>query len=237
MIPNSSTLVTLSLVALVSCRAHAPNPRGNALQPASNSVASSPFDERVLEAVRTYERYPRVSDQPAWSPVWCRMPPSAGALVSHADGEDAHGRKLYHLFVKDDASYRGRADDPALVHPNPPLSPAPVGQVLVKEAWRPERVAQAMEFDGTGLQSDLATLDGALYRRGEPHGLFVMLKLDPKTPGTDEGWVYATVTPDRTRVTAAGRVESCMRCHVDAPHDRQFGLPADWEAMRRPPGR
>ena len=41
--------------------------------------------------------------------------------------------------------------------------------------------------------------------------------------GSDAGWVYGTVTPDG-RVTSAGRVASCMGCHVDAPHERMFGL-------------
>lgn len=195
------------------------------------------FEAQVLDAVRAYETYPRVSDVPAWSPYFCRMPPTPGALASHADGDAAHARKLYHLFAKDEASYRGRDHQQIDAHPLAPLAPAPPGQVLVKEAWKPERIEHA-PVDATtgGLPSEVATLDGALYRRGELHGLFVMLKLDPATPGTDAGWVYATVTPDRSRVTAAGRVESCMRCHVDAPHDRQFGLPVDWEAMRRPPG-
>jgi hypothetical protein len=54
-----------------------------------------------------------------------------------------------------------------------------------------------------------------------------MFKLDPKTPGTDEGWVYGTVSADGKQVTSAGRVESCMRCHQKAPHDRLFGLPKE----------
>lgn len=53
--------------------------------------------------------------------------------------------------------------------------------------------------------------------------LFIMAKLDPKTAGTDQGWVYGTVTPDGKTVTAAGRVESCMKCHQAARHDRLFG--------------
>ena len=54
-----------------------------------------------------------------------------------------------------------------------------------------------------------------------------MFKLDPQTPDTDEGWVYGTVTPDGKKVTSAGKVESCMKCHQRAPHDRLFGLPTD----------
>jgi hypothetical protein len=44
------------------------------------------------------------------------------------------------------------------------------------------------------------------------------------TSGTDEGWVYGTIAPDGT-ITSSGRVRACMSCHVDAPHDRWFGLP------------
>jgi hypothetical protein len=50
--------------------------------------------------------------------------------------------------------------------------------------------------------------------------------MDPKTPGTDNGWVYGTVTADGKQVTSAGRVKSCMACHQRAPNDRVFG-PSD----------
>jgi hypothetical protein len=55
--------------------------------------------------------------------------------------------------------------------------------------------------------------------------LFIMLKLDPNATNTDDGWVYGTVTPDAKTVTSAGKVASCMKCHVDAKTDRLFGLP------------
>jgi hypothetical protein len=52
-----------------------------------------------------------------------------------------------------------------------------------------------------------------------------MFRLDPSTPDTDAGWVYATVTPDG-QVTSAGRVASCMGCHeTSATHERLFGVP------------
>ena len=47
--------------------------------------------------------------------------------------------------------------------------------------------------------------------------------LDPKTPGTDDGWVYGTVSADGKTVTSAGRVDSCMRCH-ETRKDRVFGI-------------
>ena len=52
-----------------------------------------------------------------------------------------------------------------------------------------------------------------------------MFKLDPATPETDEGWVYATVSP-AGQVTSAGRVASCMGCHeTSATHERLYGVP------------
>jgi hypothetical protein len=69
-----------------------------------------------------------------------------------------------------------------------------------------------------------ARKEGRLYQAKEKVGLFVMYKLDPQTPGTDEGWVYGTVTADGKKVTSAGRVQSCTACHRHAPHDRLFGL-------------
>ena len=66
--------------------------------------------------------------------------------------------------------------------------------------------------------------DGRAWRAAERGPLFVMLKLEPDTPGTDQGWIYATVEPSG-EVTSAGLNASCIECHVDAPRDRQFGLP------------
>ena len=51
-----------------------------------------------------------------------------------------------------------------------------------------------------------------------------MFREKKDTPGTDEGWVYGTVTADGKTVTSAGRVASCMKCHVQAKNDRLFGI-------------
>lgn len=69
-----------------------------------------------------------------------------------------------------------------------------------------------------------AEKNGQHYQAGERHGLFIMLKVAPKTPGTDQGWVYATVAKDLKTVTAVGTIASCMKCHQEAKHDRLFGL-------------
>ncbi|MDF1667843.1 MAG: cytochrome P460 family protein [Planctomycetota bacterium] len=67
-----------------------------------------------------------------------------------------------------------------------------------------------------------AVKDGKRFAPGKQKDLFIMLKVDPKTPGTDQGWIYGTVTPDGKTVTSAGRVQSCMKCHVKIK-DRLFG--------------
>lgn len=69
-----------------------------------------------------------------------------------------------------------------------------------------------------------AEKNGQQYKAGERTGLFIMFKEDPKTAGTDQGWVYATVAKDLKTVTAVGVIASCARCHQEAKHDRLFGL-------------
>jgi hypothetical protein len=111
---------------------------------------------------------------------------------------------------------------------------------VVKEAWAPEEVKDAgrelepvvRKVKVRGVEQEdrfvpYARKDGRLYHAGKKVSLFIMFKLDPRTPGTDEGWVYGTVTADGKEVTSAGRVESCMGCHRNAPHDRLFGFPKE----------
>lgn len=110
----------------------------------------------------------------------------------------------------------------------------PVGQAIVKEAFFAVRATEA-EAKAAMTTEDIAdhrempqTFCGQgadLYRVGDLQGLYVMLKTPPDSPDTDAGWVYATISPDG-KVTQAGRIESCMECHADAPHDRLHG--AQW---------
>jgi hypothetical protein len=191
---------------------------------------------RVLAAIADAATFTRVSDLPHWSPLDCRAPPSPGPFVSASDDAATHGRKLYHLFVRDHAAY---CPGPNSVEGSlAPRVPAPIGQTIVKESWEPVRLdpSAAVPVARFGsLPEDHASRDGHVYRRGAPRELFVMLKLDAATPETDAGWIYATVTPDRKTVTAAGRIATCIRCHERAPYDRQFGVPADWAEMRARP--
>jgi hypothetical protein len=68
-----------------------------------------------------------------------------------------------------------------------------------------------------------AERDGRAFGADRQLELFIMFKLPPDAAGTDSGWVYGTVTPDRQRVTSIGRIASCVECHEQAPGDRLFG--------------
>ena len=65
--------------------------------------------------------------------------------------------------------------------------------------------------------------DGGVFRATEPAGLYLMWKVEPATPDTDEGWVYATILP-------SGEVRRPDACVVHGlprgGHPRRlFGVP------------
>jgi hypothetical protein len=107
-------------------------------------------------------------------------------------------------------------------------------QVVVKQSW----TAQLVDTPDAGFAPAEAHFapdagdhfygyargDGGVYRAAGFAGLYIMFRLAPGTAGTDQGWVYATVTADE-QVTAAGAVPSCMGCHESATHERLFGVP------------
>jgi hypothetical protein len=88
----------------------------------------------------------------------------------------------------------------------------PVGQALVKESFQPGQGANPADSKSP-------------RKLGAKAALFVMFKTDAKTAGTDQGWVYGTLSADGKQVTSAGRIESCMGCHENARHDRLLGMP------------
>jgi hypothetical protein len=162
----------------------------------SNTVVNDPTFHRALQAIGAeYKNYGKVDDWARWAPGMCAMPPPPKARLSASQDTSSHGKKVYYLFAKDRDQYYKNE------------APKP-GQVVVKESWYP-----AAEVNGNPAASE---------KQG---GLFIMMKLDPKSPGSDNGWVYGTVTSDGKTVTSAGRVQSCMGCHVSATNDRLFGLP------------
>jgi len=182
-------------------------------------VVNNPdFHESLVEATEAYLRYPMVNSVAEVAPADCAAPfdPEAKPKLSHSDDESSHGNKLYYLFAKDITHYLAPNDHDA-----------PVGQTLVKESW----TSKTSNPDARNLRNHASgnrinprvDLDGKILEIGKRNDLFVMMKLDPKTAGTDQGWVYGVVDPDTKKVTASGKVASCMECHESAKHDRLFG--------------
>jgi hypothetical protein len=204
---------------------------------------------RLLAIAQEYEAWPRVSDKAHWAPTLCRVPPTSGALVSGSEDDATHGGKLYYLFASDAAAYQSISEfiagheegDRTVIERNGVrLEPgvAPVGLTLVKQSWHAvpfdeqrDGPAEVTDASGEPRRRAAAGADGKLYVTGEQSDLFVMTKMDPSTPDSDNGWVYAVVSHDQTEVRAAGRIASCMKCHVDAPSDRLFGQP--WARAER----
>jgi hypothetical protein len=188
--------------------------------PSSTAVKEGhSFDGRLLEIASSYKRFRRIGDEVRLTYVPCAAQPRINSPQLSASADpDTHGRKLYWLFVKQLPPDYTEGDYTVAEKPNP------VGQVVVKEAWHPQEVTGGEIPDQTKSVYVAEGKGSRFFRTGEQGHLFIMVKLDPSTPGTDEGWVYGTVTPDGKQVTCAGRVESCMGCHSDAPHDRLFGL-------------
>ncbi len=136
--------------------------------------------------------------------------------MSTSDHESTHGKKLYFLFAKEIAHYLDQDG-----------SDSPIGQTVVKESWTSKSAhpdARNLRNHACGIRiNPRVTLGEKTLEIGIRKELFVMMKLEKDTPGTDEGWVYGVVTPDGEQVLSAGKAASCMECHVDAKHDRLFG--------------
>ena len=181
----------------------------------------------LQSAFTTYKSWGRVGDELRWAPWLCRLPEPAKPLPSAAD-DGEHARKLYSLFARDHAAYVTLGASPPRVSQD---------QVVVKESYVPEPVPGPLP-PLLGRPGDLdrqpgdqdhfypysRAKDGTVVRAGRVAGLFVILEKPRGTPGTDDGFVYGTLTPEG-EVTSAGKVSSCMGCHVQAPHRRWFGSP------------
>ena len=196
------------------------------------------FAAQVKEAAENYISYGRIDDQMRWAPGMCAMPRPASAHLSKSQDDATHGRKLYSILAKDRRGYLRTLGG---------MQDAAVGQVIVKESWEPKEVHNApgpFEYrratprpqkdgsraDLSGLDADhfnpyLRGADGKMFEASQKHGLFIMIKMAPTTPGTDLGWVYAT-TDAKGRLVEAGAVASCMECHQQAKTDRLFGTGA-----------
>ncbi|HEY7154555.1 MAG TPA: hypothetical protein VH575_11395 [Gemmataceae bacterium] len=99
----------------------------------SDSEEVTPFYLRLRDIASTYTAFGRVDDQMRWAPVLCAAPPQTPALrVSASKDSETHGHKLYSIFAK--ISERGCYFTEGQTNP--------VGQVIVKESWLPEEVAE-----------------------------------------------------------------------------------------------
>jgi len=199
------------------------------------SVAAAPQEEKVENdarfhdllrtAARSHESYGRVDDFLRFAPAACMDAPSAPLRVSLSKDESTHGRKLYFLYAWDAASYlKDSRRDAFKGRQKPPVyEKKDAAQVLVKQSWTCVEATQKPVTGGDLLRR--ITLEGKEWTTGEKKALFIMVKVDEKTDGTDRGWVYGTVTPDLKSVTSSGRVRNCMECHEKAGDGRLFGLP------------
>lgn len=175
------------------------------------------IEVRVLEIAARHREMALVTPSPAWAPTMCAAPPPA-ALMSGSKDEHTHGGKLYVLYARDGDAYRKLGDKDA--------APVAAGQAIVKETWlaAPAVEGGRKDHDPAAPQGTVQGKGGAMYEAGERGPLFVMLKTDAHEAWADDGWVYATLTPDGKTVTSAGRIASCVECHSAAPHGRLFGL-------------
>src|SRR5262249_17194570 len=136
----------------------------------------------------------------------CDLPRPSAVRISRSQDTETHGQKLYFLFAKERADYV-----------RPSGKPQPVGQVVVKEDWVPQEVQNEETIDPRSEDPiRTARKEGRMYHTSERAGLYIMMKMDPSTPDTDEGWVYGTLSACKTKVTSAGRLASCMACHQEA---------------------
>lgn len=181
---------------------------------AKKEVNDPKFHAELLKIAAEYQSYSKVDDMSRWAPALCAMPPPPKARVSKSKDTSTHGKKLYYLFAKHRNEYMENKTGVA-------------GQVVVKESWL------APPTEATKTNEDKSTEQAASGKTRSPFapdvlgpksGLYIMYLADAKTPDSDEGWVYGTVTADGKTVTSAGRVKSCMSCHISAPHERLFGM-------------
>lgn len=172
------------------------------------SLDEGPLADRLTAVGRAYITWGRVDDELRWAPWLCRQPSPSSPRLSTAPA-GGHSEKVYFLYARDRTAYTARR--PSRL------------QVVVKESWthRPVDLAHATQVHGEALVA--RTPDGSTVEPDSAAGLFVMMRVDARDPRSDRGWIYGTVAPDGA-VTSAGRVASCMGCHVEAGPGRLFGL-------------
>ncbi len=213
-------------------------PAGANTPPVVKDVTLDPFRDRLLQIAGEYKSYGQ-ADQTlrlGWVYCWAPQRDIPNLRLSASGDSTTHGRKFYFMYAKQVWDSRSQGWIPGSYTCFPGKT-APVGQVIVKQSWVPEVVTEGAspsdeEQLAKGLPLGIVKRDGKSYRAARQGELFVMFKVDPATPESDNGWVYGTVSADAKSVLSVGRIESCMSCHQKAPHDRLFGLP---EEHAKPP--
>ena len=211
--------------------------------------AAGEFDADVLRVASGFKSWPKLTRAPRNAPALCDFAPQYGTTTHFSTSGDGltHGQKVYHLYAMDSKSYFERTDMHAYrPAKGDPAALAGIKQVLVKDSFRPEPVeggeAEAVRdkaaalVQGSRMRERPDSTDSAAHdagevgyqgdwrvKAGEALGQYVMIDYGAGRAGTDDGWVYATVKPSG-EIVQAGMIESCMGCHVKAPHGRLFGL-------------
>jgi hypothetical protein len=209
----------------------------------SKDTASSPpsgeIDPRFVpdmkQAFNEYKAWGRVDDEMRWAPFLCRMPMPGRPTMSAAEGDMGHAKKLYSLFARDHDAYVSLGNPPRSGEPS--STPTGLAQIVAKESFIPELVdnpgpsenPNAPPNAGGSPEGDhfhpyVKGEDGKTYRASKLAGVYFVIEKPGDVAGTDDGFIYGTVTPTG-EVTSAGRVSSCMGCHVQAKHRRFFGSP------------
>jgi len=208
---------------------------------AAGRITDDDCKQLLLIAARDYLSYGPAEGKYfdlRFAPTLCRSPGGAAGRISESGGSTPHGEKLYVIYARQRDAYielLGANTAKAWHEVNSSFALSPLqndpadNQVIVKESWTPVPRNLNDRF-GQGMRP--AQRKGEYFWPGDRQSLFIMLNVGRDVAGTDNGWVYGTVSPDGKTVTSAGQVASCMRCHRDAPYGRLFGLPA--EESRRP---
>jgi hypothetical protein len=189
-------------------------------------LANRIYSARLLEIAAEYKNFQRVDQTVRWSPTRCYippMPPKTEASISLSKSEETHGRKLYFLYARYPSAYMTNIWGLITTENEAEPIKAPLGQVLVKEAWEPVKV-DVDQIVKSDKEQVYAQVGETKYHAGKKNGLYIMFKTKPGTPNTDDGWVYGTVSPDGNRITSVGLVKNCIQCHRNAAYDRQIGL-------------
>lgn len=188
------------------------------------------YSQRILEAARDFKKW-ECLQAIYQAPSQCAMAsPSTALMQSQAKDGEAHGGKVYQLWMTSLVKYRTATYDSEgrrKIIGEEAKARALRGLTVVKDSFHVAEAKDNQDQVGVFEAGDTQSAGYKVSRRGvvlgQPIGQFVMIFVGMDQPGTDEGWVYGTVDA-RGEVTAAGDVDSCATCHATAPHGRLFGV-------------